>query len=91
MLYVFNSLFHLIIFHFELSLLSEKDPVEVEEKSNSKPGSPLPQSEASNEADKPAEQSTVIVEDVYQQISLVSLMGWSQLLKMCRLMSEVTV
>ncbi|CAK6972755.1 general transcription factor 3C polypeptide 1-like [Scomber scombrus] len=48
---------------------AEKDPVEVEEKSNSKPGSPLPQSEASNEADKPAEHNIVVVEDVYQQMA----------------------
>lgn len=59
------------------------------EKSNSKPSSPVPQPEASQKADKPAETNIVVVEDVYQQ--KVSLMFWFQLLKMCRFMSEVSV
>ncbi|KAM7394584.1 hypothetical protein PAMP_021375 [Pampus punctatissimus] len=45
----------------------EQAPVEKEERSNSKPVSPSPQTEASNEADNPEENNIVVVEDVCQQ------------------------
>lgn len=46
---------------------SEQALVEEEERSNSKPCSPFPQSEASNEANKSTENNIVVVEDVYQR------------------------